>query len=156
MPWRSADELEEIETYRAHEAHAEDPDGLLYASESMEISDDAAIHAARKLIQDGVTRDPYEALERAVIALGESTKPEKRKRKAVRAMTPDQFKAARHKLGLSVTQMALMLGIEESGTQVRRMEMQPGKSTHRPVSGTTARLVKAYLDGYRPRDWVGE
>lgn len=71
-------------------------------------------------------------------------------------MTPEQFKAARKKLGLSVTEMSLMLGLVSDGTHVRRMEMQPGKSSSRPVNGTTARLVQAYLDGYRPSDWIGD
>jgi transcriptional regulator with XRE-family HTH domain len=61
------------------------------------------------------------------------------------------FKDARRKLGLSVNQMACMLGVQP--LQIRRMELSPGKTTYRAVQGPTARLMAAYLDGYRPRDW---
>ena len=47
--------------------------------------------------------------------------------------------------------MAGMLGV--TPVQVRRMELGPDKSIHRPVTGTTERLIRAYLDGYRPADW---
>lgn len=66
-------------------------------------------------------------------------------------MSPDEFRAARRRLGLSDSQMATALGV--SPTQVRRMEVQVDKSSHRPVSATTAKLVEAYLSGYRPPDW---
>ncbi len=66
-------------------------------------------------------------------------------------MTHDEFDQARHKLGLSVTELARMLGVGE--LQVRRMALAPDKSSHRPVNGSTERLMKAYLDGYRPKDW---
>lgn len=66
-------------------------------------------------------------------------------------MSPDEFRAARRRLGLSGSQMAAVLGV--SHTQVRRMEMQPGRESHRPVNDTTAKLVEAYLAGYRPPDW---
>lgn len=66
-------------------------------------------------------------------------------------MTPAQFKAARLSLGLSVNQMAQMLGMSE--VQVRRMEAHPDVASSRPVSPTTQRLVEAFLAGYRPQDW---
>lgn len=66
-------------------------------------------------------------------------------------MTYEEFQKARQKLGLSVSQMALMLGVGE--LQVRRMQIAPGLNTHRPVNGTTERLIVAYLEGYRPKDW---
>jgi hypothetical protein len=64
-----------------------------------------------------------------------------------------QIKAARQALGLSVSEAALMLGVGE--LQVRRMEIAPGAASHRPVNGTVKRLIQAYLDGYRPKDWPG-
>lgn len=67
------------------------------------------------------------------------------------AVTSGNFREARHRLGLSVAELATMLGVDP--VHVRRMEMQPGKPTHRPVRETTERLVRAYLDGYRPQDW---
>lgn len=66
-------------------------------------------------------------------------------------MSPDDLKQARRTLGLSVADLAAMLGVAPS--HLRRMEMQPGKEAHRPVRETTQRLVQAYLDGYRPPDW---
>lgn len=66
-------------------------------------------------------------------------------------MTPQQFKAARHRLGLSVNQMAAMLGVDP--VQVRRMAITEDKGSHRPVMPTTERLLQAWLAGYRPRDW---
>ena len=65
-------------------------------------------------------------------------------------MTPTQLKEARHKLGLSLSQMARMLGY--SGThamqQIRHME-----NGDRSIREPQKRLVKAYLEGYRPKDW---
>lgn len=66
-------------------------------------------------------------------------------------MTPKQFKEARHKLGLSVSQMAKALGV--SDIQIRRMQTPPDKGSHREVQTTTEKLIHAYLDGYRPADW---
>ena len=68
------------------------------------------------------------------------------------AMTHTEFDEARRKLGLSVTQMAKMLGVADD-VQVRRMALSPDKKSHRPVNGTTERLIMCYLDGYRPKDW---
>lgn len=67
------------------------------------------------------------------------------------AMDHDQFRQARHALGLSVEQMAAMLGC--SGQHVRRLEIAPGVESHRPVNGTVERLMRAYAEGYRPADW---
>lgn len=66
-------------------------------------------------------------------------------------MTHDEFKRARRRLGLSVREAARVLGCSE--LQVRRMEMAPETKTHRAVSPTTARLMQAFLAGYRPPDW---
>jgi DNA-binding transcriptional regulator YiaG len=66
-------------------------------------------------------------------------------------MTPAQFKQARRKLGLSVSQMATMLGVRHE--QVRRLEMPTDRTSARPIGPATRRLMQAYLDGYRPADW---
>jgi hypothetical protein len=66
-------------------------------------------------------------------------------------MTPTQFREARRMLGLSVRQLAAMLEVEPE--VVRRMEVQIGSGGHRPVRSSTERLLRAYLDGYRPPDW---
>lgn len=67
------------------------------------------------------------------------------------AISPEEFKRARRELGLSVSQCADMLGVQP--LQIRRMEMDPSDGSFRPVMGTTRRLMQAFLDGYRPKDW---
>ena len=66
-------------------------------------------------------------------------------------MTHSEFTQARRKLGLSVVQMADMLGMHP--IQVRRMEASPKVASHRAVTPTTLRLLTAFLAGYRPADW---
>jgi transcriptional regulator with XRE-family HTH domain len=66
-------------------------------------------------------------------------------------MTPEQLKEARLKLGLSVAQLADMLGV--SHQHARRMTIPLDKSAHRPINRTVERLLQAYLGGYRPPDW---
>lgn len=61
------------------------------------------------------------------------------------------FRAKREALNLTVDECAAMLGMSQQ--HVRRLQIKPGKSAHRPVSDTVARLMQAYLDGYRPADW---
>lgn len=65
-------------------------------------------------------------------------------------MTPTEFREARHKLGLTLSQMARMLGYTGAHDmqQIRRME-----SGERNIREAQARLVRAYLSGYRPNDW---
>lgn len=66
-------------------------------------------------------------------------------------MTHTDIKTARNALGLSVSQMAVMLDTDE--TSMRRMEMDPSRSTARKPAPRMIRLLVAYLDGYRPADW---
>lgn len=66
-------------------------------------------------------------------------------------MTPIEFKRARAKLGLSVSEMADALGL--SPLQIRRMEMPGDRSSAREVQPPVAKLIIAYLHGYRPKDW---
>lgn len=65
-------------------------------------------------------------------------------------MTPQEFRAARHKLGLTLSQAAHVLGYEgtHANQQIRKME-----AGEREVRNPQARLMRAYLDGYRPQDW---
>jgi transcriptional regulator with XRE-family HTH domain len=67
-------------------------------------------------------------------------------------MTPAEIKEARRKLGLTLEQMARMLGYQ--GSQLRQMQydLETGR---RPVREPQRRLVEAYLAGYRPPDWPG-
>lgn len=67
-------------------------------------------------------------------------------------MTPAEFREAQRELGLSDAELALVLGLENA-QHVRRLKAEPGKEHHRAVKGTHARLLRAYLDGYRPKDW---
>lgn len=65
-------------------------------------------------------------------------------------MTPDQLSKARRKLGLTLEQMATLLGYE--GVQRRQM-MYDLESGRRTIREPQRRLIEAYLDGYRPDDW---
>jgi DNA-binding transcriptional regulator YiaG len=60
-------------------------------------------------------------------------------------MTPSELKEARRKLGLSSVQLATLLGVHPQS--VRRME-----SGSRVIQPTTERLIRAYVDGYRPHN----
>lgn len=66
-------------------------------------------------------------------------------------MTPAQFKEARLSLGLSVKEFAVLL--ETDPLSIRRMEMEPDRSTARKLAPRMARLIDAYKNGYRPPDW---
>lgn len=65
-------------------------------------------------------------------------------------MTPSQLANARQKLGLTLEQMATMLGYK--GVQRRQMQydLETGR---REIREPQRRLVEAYLSGYRPKDW---
>lgn len=66
-------------------------------------------------------------------------------------MTHDEIKAARQTLGLSVNDMARLLG--HAPVHQRRLESAEDVDMHRVARPTTVRLLRAYLDGYRPADW---
>lgn len=61
-------------------------------------------------------------------------------------MTNAEIRAARQLLGLNVIQMARMLSC--SRTHLHHLE-KGSKS----VTEATERLVRAYLEGYRSKDW---
>jgi transcriptional regulator with XRE-family HTH domain len=65
-------------------------------------------------------------------------------------MTPSKMAKARKDLGLTLEQMAAMLGY--SGVQRRQMQydLETGR---RDIREPQRRLVEAYLAGYRPKDW---
>jgi len=65
-------------------------------------------------------------------------------------MTPIQLKEARRELGLSLLEMATMLGYQ--GAQ-RRQQMDDLETGRRPIREPQRRLAEAYLAGYRPNDW---
>jgi transcriptional regulator with XRE-family HTH domain len=66
-------------------------------------------------------------------------------------MTPAEIKAIRKALGLSAAELGAML--ECDAQTVRRMEMSPDAKTFREPAARMVRLLHAYLDGYRPKDW---
>lgn len=66
-------------------------------------------------------------------------------------MTPTELKEARHTLGLSVTDLARLL--DTDAQSIRRMEQREDASTFRRPAPRMIRLIRAYLDGYRPTDW---
>ena len=68
-------------------------------------------------------------------------------------MTPADLKEARLTLGLTLTQLAPLLGYHGTNGPrlVRRMES--GDRTIRPPQ---VLLMRAYLSGYRPADWPTE
>ena len=68
-------------------------------------------------------------------------------------MTPAEFKEARQKLGLTQSQMANVL--DSDARAIRAIESDPETSKHRRPAPRMARLIKAYLSGYRPPDWPG-
>ena len=65
-------------------------------------------------------------------------------------MTPTELREARHKLGLTLSQMAAMLGYDgaHAAQQIRKME-----AGERTIREPQRRLMVAYLSGYRPNDW---
>lgn len=66
-------------------------------------------------------------------------------------MTPAEIKEARHKLGLSVADLARLL--DTDAQTVRRMEQSETANTFRKPAPRMVRLLGAYLSGYRPPDW---
>ncbi len=65
-------------------------------------------------------------------------------------MTPHKAKEARIELGLTLYQMATMLGYQ--GNQRRQM-MHRIEIGERELREPQKRLIIAYLEGYRPSDW---
>lgn len=65
-------------------------------------------------------------------------------------MTPQELQEARRELGLTLEQMAAVLGYQ--GIQRRQM-MHDLETGRRAIREPQRRLVEAYLSGYRPPDW---
>lgn len=62
-------------------------------------------------------------------------------------MNPSEFKEARLSLGLTQKQAAQVLGYSH---HARVSSVERGE---RKAGGAVIRLLRAYLDGYRPKDW---
>lgn len=65
-------------------------------------------------------------------------------------MTPDEVRQARETLGLTLEDLATMLGFE--GVRRRQM-MWDIENGRRDLRVPQERLIRAYLEGYRPVDW---
>jgi transcriptional regulator with XRE-family HTH domain len=65
-------------------------------------------------------------------------------------MTGDAVKAARRELGLTLEQLAHLLGYvgEQARSQMHHLE-----TGRRPLRPAQERLLRSYLAGYRPDDW---
>lgn len=62
-------------------------------------------------------------------------------------MTPEEIRTARETLGLMQVQLAAVMGLRGAAAV---SEWETGK---RAPDGRSTRLLRAYLDGYRPSDW---
>lgn len=67
-------------------------------------------------------------------------------------MSPEDFRSAQRALDLSDADLARVLGFDHA-QHIRRLKAPADAAHHRPVKDYTARLLRAYLDGYRPPDW---
>jgi transcriptional regulator with XRE-family HTH domain len=65
-------------------------------------------------------------------------------------MTPEQIKQTRHQLGLTLTQLGELMGYQGVNVRVQMDDLETGR---RPLRECQRRLLTAYRDGYRPRDW---
>lgn len=65
-------------------------------------------------------------------------------------MDGKQMKAARLALGLTLEQMATMLGYQGQQRRQMQYDLEIGR---KPIREPQRRLVEAYLSGYRPQDW---
>lgn len=65
-------------------------------------------------------------------------------------MTPNQLARARERLGLTLDEMAAMLGYDGEHRRIMMHKLEQGV---RPLREPQRRLVDAYLSGYRPADW---
>lgn len=61
-------------------------------------------------------------------------------------MTSDEIRAARKTLGLNQGQLAALMGVRQATVS----DWERGVYS---ADGPAARLLTAYLDGYRPADW---
>lgn len=67
-------------------------------------------------------------------------------------MTHTEFRDAQRRLGLTDSELAHVLGITND-QHIRRLKSEPGKGHAKPIQPWHVRLIRVYLDGYRPKDW---
>ena len=68
-------------------------------------------------------------------------------------MNGDQMRKARHELGLTSSQMARMLGYQSDKSSNLNTMQRDLENGSRCIREPQRRLVEAYLEGYRPKDW---
>lgn len=66
-------------------------------------------------------------------------------------MTPEEFKEARRKLGLSQAELGAIL--DTAPQTIRKWEMPDTRSTARSVNPVAARAMAWFLAGFRPDGW---
>lgn len=69
-------------------------------------------------------------------------------------MTPEEFKEARRRLGLTQSQLGEVL--DTAPQTIRKWEMDSRRSSSRSVNPVAARAVSWLLGGFRPPEWPGE
>ena len=68
-------------------------------------------------------------------------------------MSPNEVKEARLTLGLSLDQLAILIGYDRAERSDRRKLMADIECGVLPLRPAQERLIVAYLEGYRPEDW---
>lgn len=66
-------------------------------------------------------------------------------------MTPEEFKAARKRLGLTQRDLAVILDTRDS--TIRKWEASDTASTARAVNPIAAQVMRWMLDGFRPPEF---
>lgn len=67
-------------------------------------------------------------------------------------MTPSEFKQARRKLGLTLSQLSKILGVDER--TIRKWEADHGKSARAP-NPVAANVMRWMMQDGRPKEWPG-
>ena len=70
---------------------------------------------------------------------------------ATRQIDERDILAARRALGLTKAQLGALM--DTDAQNIGRMELDGGAKSYRAPAPRMLRLIRAYLDGYRPRDW---
>ncbi|MER2507434.1 helix-turn-helix domain-containing protein [Amaricoccus sp.] len=66
-------------------------------------------------------------------------------------MSPEEFKDARHELGLTQSELGAIL--DTAPQTIRKWEMAGERSTARSVNPVAARAMNWFLSGFRPPEW---
>ena len=69
-------------------------------------------------------------------------------------MTNEEFRAGRHKLGLTLSELGRVLNVD--ARTIRKWEAPNEASTARSPNPIAARVMQWMLDGWRPPEWPGE